>query len=245
MYKLDTMSQVQSREPETTNLRQINIAARKQQILAAARKLIAAGGMAGLSMRKLARESELSVTTLYNLFGDREAILQALIEDSIDLMDRILEEEAPLDDPLERCRAVITVSSHHMVENQAVFRPMVIAAHQSLNPDTSHEGYISSRAAGMQAVAIKAAIERGLLLDLLDPQLLGRQIYHGYELASSQWAFGLLDEAGFRTRALYGLYVALLGVATKTTRPRIEAELRNLEKRLQSPAQRTRAKARS
>ena len=28
------------------------------------------------------------------------------------------------------------------------------------------------------------------------------------------WAYGLLDETGFRSRALYGLYVALLAVAT-------------------------------
>ena len=80
----------------------------------------------------------------------------ALIEDSIDWMDQILEQEAPLDDPLERCRAVITVSSHHMVENKVVFRPMLIAAHQGLTRDSFEDGQISMRASRMQAVAIES-----------------------------------------------------------------------------------------
>jgi AcrR family transcriptional regulator len=224
------MFKVSASDPQTLNLRQINVEMRRQQILTAARQLISRGGMAALSMRKLAKESRLSVTTLYNLFGVREAILQALVEDSIDRMDQILEEEAPLDDPLERCRAVITVSIRHLVENEAIFRPMLIAAHQGFAPGSFEEGRITQRATRMQAIAIEAAIERGLLIDFLDPSLLGRQIYHGYELASAQWAFGALDAAGFRTRALYGLYVSLLGVATNRARPGIESELRKLEK---------------
>ena len=39
-----------------------------------------------------------------------------------------------------------------------------------------------------------------------------------------------IDEDGFRARALYGLYVALLGVATKRARPSIEAELSKLKR---------------
>ena len=112
-------------------LRELNVAARRQRILDAARRLIATGGIAALSMRKLAREAGLSVTTLYNLFGVREEILQALVMDAIDQMDLVLERDAPLDDPIERCRAVVTVSVRHMAKNEAIFRPMAIAAEQA------------------------------------------------------------------------------------------------------------------
>jgi AcrR family transcriptional regulator len=236
MYQLVTMSQSSVDPPAFANLRQINIEARRQQILTSARGLIARGGMAALSMRKLAKEAGLSVTTLYNLFGVRENILTALIDDSIDRMDQILEQEAPLDDPIERCRAVVTVGIRHMVADEAVFRPMLLAAHQGVSRSAFEDGHVTRRASRMQAIAIEAAIERGLLTDLLDPHLLGRQIYHGYNLASSQWAFGAIDENGFRSRALYGLYVSLLGVATEVTRPRIQTELRDLEKELSKPA---------
>jgi hypothetical protein len=96
----------------------------------------------------------------------------------------------------------------------------------------------------MQAVAIEAAVEQGLLRNLLDATLLGRQIYHGFDLACAQWAFGALDEAGFRARALYGLYVALLAVASDAARPGIESELRKLEKELKAGASRRTPRAR-
>lgn len=225
------MSQIES-ETGPVTLREINCEARRRRILDAARRIIVSGGTSALSMRKLAKEADLSVTTLYNLFGAREDILVALIEDGIDGMDGVLEREAPLADPFERCRAVITVSTRHIAENEEIYRPMMVASYDRLSLDVERDHSIAERAAGMQAVAITAAIEQGLLLDTLDPAQLGRQIYHGYELALVQWAHGLLDEAGFRARALYGLYVALLAVATDKTRPRLQAEVRKVESEL-------------
>lgn len=188
--------------------------------------------MAALTMRKLAREAGLSVTTLYNLFGVREDILQALVMDAIDQMDLVLEREAPLDDPIERCRAIIVVSVRHMAEKAAIFRPMVIAAHQALLEGGDSLREVTRRAVRMQSRAIQAAIDQGLLQSLLDPRQLGHQIYHGYELASIQWAVGLLDSAGFEARALYGLDLALLGVASDSVRSELEADLRKLGKRI-------------
>jgi hypothetical protein len=88
----------------------------------------------------------------------------------------------------------------------------------------------------MQARAIQAGIDQGMLSDLLDPDELGRQIYHGYELASLRWALGAIDADTFEARALYGLEVALLGIASDALRPELECELMRLEQRLDAPA---------
>ena len=77
------MSKRSVADPPAT-LREINVEARRRRILDAARSLIAKGGMAALSMRKLATEAGLSVTTLYNLYGVRDEILHALIDDAVD-----------------------------------------------------------------------------------------------------------------------------------------------------------------
>ena len=50
-----------SKSESPVGLRELNVAARRERILEAARRLIAAGGMPALSMRKLAREAGLSV----------------------------------------------------------------------------------------------------------------------------------------------------------------------------------------
>ena len=220
-------------------LRQINIRSRRQRILKAARNLIAGGGMPSLSMRKLATEAGFSVTTLYNLYGSRDDILFALIQDAIDRMVPILDAEAPVDDPLARCRAVITVSVRQFAANEDIYRPMIVASYEGLSCGPEADRRLAKRAAGMQREGIEQAIEQGLLADTLEPERLGEQIYHGYELACVQWAFGLLDEAGFRARALYGMYLALLAVANDAVRTELEANLKSLEGELAASAEQT------
>ncbi len=46
------------------------------------------------------------------------------------------------------------------------------------------------------------------------------------------WTFGLIGEDEFRARALYGMYVVLLGIATDTVRQQIADQLHGLEQRL-------------
>ena len=228
-----------SQDERPPTLREVNIESRRQRILGAARSLIAAGGMQSLSMRKLAAESGLAVTTLYNLYGSRDDILFALIQDGIDRIVPILDAEAPIEEPLARCRAVITVSVRYFAENEAIYRPMMVANYEGLSCGADADRRLAKRAAAMQREGIEQAIAQGLLADTLDPERLGEQIYHGYELAAVQWAFGLLDAAGFRARALYGMYLALLAVARGAVRAELEAELQALERELAASAERT------
>src|SRR3569833_1061393 len=55
-------------------------AERRERILAAARTLVAERGYEGLTMRDLARAAKVSVPTLYNLFGSKDAILVTELE---------------------------------------------------------------------------------------------------------------------------------------------------------------------
>src|SRR5436190_23529851 len=57
-------------------------ATRRARILEAARKLVVEHGYDGLTMRDLAAAARVSVPTLYNLFGGKDAILVAELERS-------------------------------------------------------------------------------------------------------------------------------------------------------------------
>src|SRR5262245_9681323 len=57
-------------------------AERKNRILAAARALIRSHGYDGLTMRELATAARVSVPTLYNLFGSKDALIVAELEAS-------------------------------------------------------------------------------------------------------------------------------------------------------------------
>ena len=61
-----------------TNKRAQSIADRKARILAAARAIIARDGYDALTTRGLAQAACVTVPTLYNLVGDKAAIISAI-----------------------------------------------------------------------------------------------------------------------------------------------------------------------
>jgi AcrR family transcriptional regulator len=210
-------------------LREDNRELRRRRIRRSARSLVAKQGFEGLSMRTLARKADLSVTTLYNLYGSKDEIRLALCHELLDGIDRALE-EVPLERPLERARAVVTVSVDHLAGDASVSRAGILASRHGRG-GIDDDG-ITPRAVEMQRVALEAAMSERLLRPDLRPDLLAAQVYDGFRRAALLWAIGELEPSGFRSKALYALYVCLLGVATDRTRPAILAELRALEPEL-------------
>ncbi len=70
----------------------------RQQILAAARKLIAVRGLA-VGYDEIAREAEVGVGTVYRRFPTRDALFQELFDDRVDAVVGIAEEALAVEDP--------------------------------------------------------------------------------------------------------------------------------------------------
>jgi AcrR family transcriptional regulator len=227
------MSQVSSdQRASTAGLRERNVELRRQQILEAARVLLSRGGLAALSMRKLAEEASLSVNTLYNLWGTREEILRALTLDATDRMEASLPKDASPDDPVDYCRSRIRATVREMSRQNEFFRPMILAW---------LEGEIAGQPSPVEPMAhsihnlsqvIRAARTRGFLETPLKPEQVAWQIHHGAQFAAIQWALGRIDDAHFEARALYGLNLAFLGLVHEERRPEIRAKLKGLERKL-------------
>lgn len=208
-------------------LRAENMEKRRQRILAAAQALIDRAGIEAWSMRKVARAADVSVTTLYNLFGSKDEIRAALCNDFFHDLDRDLA-DTPLDRPLERARAIVTVGVDHVVAEAEMTRPAVLAAEQG----PAEEDPATPLAIGMQREALQAAMDRGLLHDDLRADLLAAEVYAGFHRAALGWARGEIDAADFRNRALYALTVCLLAAATEKTRAELVRALNTLERKL-------------
>ncbi|MDG1392647.1 MAG: TetR/AcrR family transcriptional regulator, partial [Ilumatobacter sp.] len=59
----------------------------RAEVLAAAGEIIAAEGLEGLTMRKLAARAGVAVATLYNQFGDRDGVLVAFVSNGLDQLE--------------------------------------------------------------------------------------------------------------------------------------------------------------
>ncbi len=80
---------------------------RKNQILSAARELLAENGIAGTSMNQIAERAELSVGTLYIYFKNKEDLYASLQEEGLDLLyDSITKAVEKGGTPLDKLRQI-------------------------------------------------------------------------------------------------------------------------------------------
>jgi len=186
-------------------------------------------------MRKLARQANLSVTTLYNLIGSREAILQALIDDSAGRLAASAPATRATRDPLRRAARGLTSMLDHMIANSAVMRPLVMADFSTGRWEKvgrEDEGRHFGAFKGAVHDGVTEALARGMLRSVVDQTFLERQLYVAFELALERWAFGSMDDEAFRLRSLSGFHVALLAFAGSDAREAVERELRSVERKL-------------
>lgn len=218
----------------TMGRREANVAARRQRILESARALLQEAGPEGLSMRKLARQAGLSVTTLYNLLGSREQILQALIKDSVQRLEEPAPDARPTRDPLRRAVRAMEGILQYVIDNGDLLRPLIVADFRtgswSRLAQQDEAAHFKSSKEAVRA-AITEALDHGQLRNVVGLDFLEVQLHVGWELALDLWAFGVLDDEAFRLKSLSGFYVTLLAFAEPDVRSGLEKELRGLERR--------------
>jgi AcrR family transcriptional regulator len=199
-------------------------AERRARILGAARKLVAKRGYDGLTMRDLARAARVSVPTLYNLFGSKDAILVAE-----------LEAEAP------RIAARMIAGQTFFQRGMAAFEggieliedaPELHRAVMRMAMTSPETGPMRRRAeAAFIAIMVgnlTAAKQAGQLAAWADPPIVARHLWGQHTSCFLAWGLGEIDLPTFRAAALSGICHILAGVARGAFADEVHAFLRTL-----------------
>lgn len=201
-------------------------AERRTRIIAAARELVVKHGYDGLTMRDLADKARVSVPTLYNLFGSKDAILVAALELATSVIAsriRMHEHESFF----ARGMAAFEAGMDLIEEQPELFRAVMKMFLTS--PETGpmrrrvEDGYVA-----IMAGNLRAAKQAGQLLDWVDPEIVGRHMHAQYIACFLAWGIGELDGPSFRVAALSGICHLLMGVTTGAFRAETEARLKKL-----------------
>lgn len=212
--------------PHTTGGSRVR-ARSSRRILDAARRLVGSGGVDGLSMRRLAHEADVSVRTIYNLFGDKGGVVEALVRESFDAMD-VAVGGLDADDPIDRIWQAVSIS----IEMNCRYVPRAVVA--AVVTDATLQRDLSPYWPGLELTldAIRAATRsRALRADLTAETLVehaGAVFLH----LLWRWSQGEIDEAALTAGVLHGFDVSLLAVATPRVRTRLLAHIADLEPRL-------------
>src|SRR5687767_9281754 len=169
-------------------------AERRGRILAAARRLVAERGYDGLTMRDLAAAARVSVPTLYNLFGGKDAILVAELEAAA---VRMAASVPPIEDGFFARGAATFEMGMRMIEEAPEFYRAVMRMFMT-SPETApmrrraEEGYIAIMTANLEA-----AKRANQLADWAEPAFVARHMFALYMACFLAWGMGELDLPSF------------------------------------------------
>lgn len=161
---------------------------RRQRILRAARMQLERCGLAALTMQSIAQASDVSLKTLYNLFGTRELLL---LEAAWELLDN-LEISGPVQDAkpgIERLMA-FTEGAIKGFEYTPEYARVIVSILLRAEPGHPTAYAQLGRVQQFAHVCLGVAVEQGELRDDLDLDVLSNLI------CANQWGVVLLWEKG-------------------------------------------------
>jgi AcrR family transcriptional regulator len=216
----DVLASVPGTSTPTSRVR----ARSSRRVLDAARELVERDGLDQLSMRRLAAAADVSVRTIYNLFGDRDGVVTALVIESFEVMEAAVA-QLEATDPLERIWEAVTIS----VDSNCRYVPKAVVAAVVADPALYEQ--LGSRWRGTDLIldAVDAATRGGALRDDLPGERLVEHAGAVFLHALARWAADDIDERALAAMALHAFDVCLLAIARPKARARLLEHVAELE----------------
>ncbi len=183
----------------------------RHDVLTAAGEIIAADGLDGLTMRKLAARAGVAVATLYNQFGDRDGVLVAFVSNGLDQLEVEVDEQ-PAHTPIDTTRALFAAFDQTLADAVDVWRPIFATLDAGTGTGVDAMGSVGDRFVQIIEDDLAKAAADGLLVDGCDVERLARHIFVTRLNRVEKWATGSIDWAGYRESSRLGLELALAAV---------------------------------
>jgi AcrR family transcriptional regulator len=207
-------------------------AERRARILVAARALIAERGYEGLTMRDLAEASRVSVPTLYNLFGGKQALLLGELEATFAAVVASIE-KVPAGNVVARALATCDAGNADLLAVPRYSRELILlfltAADTAPLRRASAERFVE-----LMAGVLRDGQAAGEIHAWVDPLLLARSMFAHYQLVMIEWARGEIDTGDFQATTRFGMCAMLLGVARGRAQRHVTTELKKLQTTIMS-----------
>jgi AcrR family transcriptional regulator len=213
------------------DLRREQKAERRERILTTARQRIGERGYEALTMRDLARGARVTVPTIYNLIGGKEAVLFAAIEEQtaqfLASIDR-----AQRSSPVSHALSVVESCATELLRLPDYYRTL-LAILLSLPAARAMRDLVDTALTGEFERALEAMEGAGELASWANPRALARSLGSQLEYTSMRWASGELDAESLRPAAVYGVGLMLLAVSEGGSRQELGLQVRSAQDRIE------------
>ena len=187
----------------------------RAEILNAVGEIVAAEGLDGLTMRKLADRAGVAVATLYNQFTDRDGVLVAFVSNGLDELESELDEQ-PASEPIDGTRVLFAALDETIHARTHVWRP-VIATLRTV-PDTPRMGGVGERIVSAIGTDLAKAQAAGMFVARCDTDRLAWHIFVSWMRGLERWANGTIDWDVYRSSSTTAIELALASVLVEPMR---------------------------
>lgn len=217
------------------SLREVGKSRRRGRILKAARECIQVGGAERLSLKAIAKSAEVSVATLYNLFGSKEGILVALLLLSIESFRQRQERSSSSDQaqaslPMGsrgQLDSLTDIAIDEFVSDEYFYRELLKSLHQ-MEAQVHLNGLVGI-CLDLGEPIIRSMIAAKELAEVVSPRVISHQIFMAFVHAVQLWSSGVTTSAQFRAQVAHSQCLLLAGVATDSFRKQLHERLRALD----------------
>jgi AcrR family transcriptional regulator len=202
---------------------------RRRKIVRAARVLMQQTGDTGFSMRALAEQAGVSIATPYNLFGSKQAVMFAVLDDDLEFYQSRLA-KVRVDELDVFFKAVSLATSLYSTE-PSFYRAVLLAVYNEGGRE--FRSMFGGPRHAMWKGLVQDAINANFLSHDVEPDAFAINLGRSFFSAILEWANGQLTLPELDAWAQYGFALALSGMATPKSAPRLHEKAVAQQKRLQ------------
>ena len=200
-------------------------ARRRTDIVRAARDLIRETGETDLSMRTLAQRAGVSLSTPYNLFGSKRAVVLAVLEDERDFAERF--RKLVSGNSIDRIFGAHDLAFSYYTSDPEFYRTLWRALLSTSGQDdtglATPERLAQTRAIWLGLVS--NAVRDGYLADDIPAELIMQSMAHVTGGALLSWAMGGLSTSALTATVGIGYALCLKGSATAKGQALLQAKI--------------------
>lgn len=201
---------------------------RRRLILRTARELIGGKGETSFSMRALSERAKLSSRTPYNLFGSKQAIMQALLDEDIqefaETLPRVRRNE------LELFFEAVTHGTRAFAENPAYYRAVMAAVYQE--GGRQYRSTFRGPRRIFWRLLVEDAIRAGYLSKEVKADPFSVNLAAIFFSHILEWVADEIDLEEVEARTHYGFGLALMALAKPSHRPALQDRVLKAQRKL-------------
>lgn len=197
---------------------------RRARIVRAAHELISETGVDAMSMKQVAERADVSLSTVYNLFESKEAVLSRVFN-GVFADYRACVFERGSKDPLQLFFDAVDIAAEFYEADVPFYRSLVWL----VGRDSDLKLSLQEPRVQFFCDLVQGGVDGGLLVSTADSRIVGTTIVPLYSAAYQMWAAGAVSIDEFCARAKFGIMVVLKAFAEPAEQERIGSHLMTLE----------------